>query len=125
MLGSLLALGSKGLAALSAALGAGQASPPPPTVEPTTPPAIIAPAPPPAVAPEPTPEPSKPGPAARQRYRLTDASGQVWEHEDPVTLQGYVLDVNRRFAPSAPVYSYSYPFQFRSSSACAGGRCPR
>jgi hypothetical protein len=78
--------------------------------------------------PEPEPEPAAPEPppvapsasitSSPPRYRLSDASGQAWEHADPNYLRSFVDTRNRSFATrvnySAPTYR---------ASRCVTGRC--
>lgn len=52
------------------------------------------------------------------RYRLADASGQVWEHSDPVNLQSFVEARNRSFVQQR----YYQPLRARSAP-CLSGRC--
>ncbi len=45
------------------------------------------------------------------RYRLADATGQVWEHSDPAWLQAFVVDRNQRM------------FEIGRRSSCVGSFC--
>ena len=40
------------------------------------------------------------------RYQMADASGQVWEHADPATLQAFVLEQNARLTSGGAVPRY-------------------
>jgi hypothetical protein len=78
-----------------------------------------APAPAPATKPEATPPPIAPSPT---RHRLTDATGQIWEHTDPAYLARFVATRNGSF-PNPPVtFTYSSAQPARASR-CSGGRC--
>ncbi len=59
-------------------------------------------------------------------YRLTDASGQAWEHRDATYLSSFVEARNRSFAtysqPASATYP-SIPAQGYRSSRCSNGRC--
>ncbi len=121
----------------------GPPSPPPPSVPAPRPPApgpsplpdppkideepARRPSPPPASRPA---EAARPGPAATPpppvaappavalRYRLADASGQLWEHADPDALRAFVRARNQAW--SAPIAASPY---FFGPSTCASGRC--
>ena len=73
-----------------------------------------------ATAPEPPPAPPSTSipPPPPLRYRLADAAGQAWEHDDPAFLRRFVETRNRSFPPrinySAPTYR---------ASRCVTGRC--
>ena len=60
------------------------------------------------------------------RYRLTDASGQTWEHGDPATLSSFVQARNHSLASYSlvpPATFTSFPAQDYRSSRCSNGRC--
>ena len=73
-----------------------------------------------ATAPEPPPAPPSASipPPPPLRYRLADAAGQAWEHDDPAFLRRFVETRNHSFLPrinySAPTYR---------ASRCVTGRC--
>lgn len=65
------------------------------------------------------PPPAPPAvPAPPLRYRLADASGQVWVHPEAEALRAFVEARNRGFA--APIV---YPTLIYGSPTCASGRC--
>lgn len=99
------------------------ANPAPPVPAPVIPPAPdpnpLGSAPPP-VAPPIVQTPSAPV-APPARYRLADATGQVWEHADRAGLEAYVAARNAQLAaPAPPQVRY-----FSAPSSCSTGRCPR
>ena len=69
---------------------------------------------------------SPPIPPSPTSYRLSDASGQSWEHHDPAYLSSFVEARNRSTASyyqaSPATYTYTSALQYRASR-CAGGRC--
>jgi outer membrane biosynthesis protein TonB len=108
---------------------------------PAAPPVAPKPEAPPAPAAAPTPAPTKPpvsspprdsrpaaapkasappAPARPTVWRLSDASGQVWEHADAEWLRRWVSSRNASLTArrAAPPVSYA-------ASACSSGRCPR
>jgi hypothetical protein len=66
-----------------------QEQPPPPPMAPTTKPAAAPP----------------PLPPAPTLYRLSDASGQVWEHSNPAYLSGFIEDRNRWLESASSSYT--------------------
>jgi len=100
-------------------------APVPPSIdrEPASPPA--APARGPVARPQ---DPARPGPPAgpppvagrpaAARYRLADASGQLWEHADPDTLRAFVQGRNQAW-----LIPLATPFFSHGPATCASGRC--
>ena len=87
-----------------------------------SPPVVNAPMPPPSMPPEVAPIAPKaartrprPPPAAPVRYRLADATGQIWDHTDPAYLSNFVASRNAARAYASPAY-------FSGASACSTGR---
>lgn len=89
------------------------------------------------------PAPAMPPPApAPVLYRLADATGKVWEHEDPAWLRTWVGRVNASMAAQQqPAFQFQYRYQqpltypsqpqFQvqggtfGGGGCAGGSCGR
>jgi len=135
---ALAALGSWSYAGFLEEPGGVQPAPQPPAHAPAPAPETPSPSPPrrpevPEAPPAPPPLPPPPAetskapapraevvapPAAPARYRLADASGQVWEHPDPGQLRSFVEGRNRSFA--APAYYQAATVRY---SSCANGRC--
>lgn len=62
------------------------------------------------------------------RYRLADASGQVWESVDPAALAAHVQNLNQNRAWSAPIYqapAQPARWTFFPARTCAGNSCSR
>ena len=53
-----------------------------------------------------------------KRWRLADAHGQTWEHDDPAVLSRWVAERNAALAGAPRVYRYG------AAVTCPGGRCP-
>ena len=65
--------------------------------------------------------------ASPRRFRLTDASGQTWEHGDAIELASFVDARNRMFATyslASPATFTYFPGQAYRSSGCPHGQCP-
>jgi hypothetical protein len=67
---------------------------------------------------------AEPPPVVPTVWRLSDSSGQAWDHVDPAWLARWVASRNAELARQRVAVA-AYPTAYRGAPVCTTGRCPR